>query len=242
MREVLLLTAAMGVLTGLANAASSNDEVLANAALRELHNVVLASAQSERAAKDNDAVGCRDAYESMQKAAHEALMDIHSMSFAPINALDDVSSLLQVSLMSADGCPDEALMNMNLLLTVAGEAIISLRNDYAIGDAEWYRVNAHGDVEAKNPLRYAQSLKDQNYIWTSVRPKEMYSKVETAWKAEMASQAVDDTSIEDSGSNLKAVEVDYREKSDQDNTTVYFYRTKQDALAAAQVAKQKGDK
>lgn len=70
----------------------------------------------------------------------------------------------------------------------------------------------------------------------------MYSKVETAWKAEMASQAVDDTSIENSGSNLRAVEVDYREKSDDDNKMVYFYRTKQDALAAAQVAKQKAEK
>jgi hypothetical protein len=49
----------------------------------------------------------------------------------------------------------------------------------------------------------------------------------------MASRKVDDPSIENSGNNLKAVEVDYRKNSDDSNTMVYFYRTKEDALAAA---------
>jgi hypothetical protein len=49
---------------------------------------------------------------------------------------------------------------------------------------------------------------------------------------------VDDPSIENSGNNLKVIEVDYRKNSDDKNTTVYFYRSKDDALAAAQAAKQ----
>jgi hypothetical protein len=87
MRNILLTTAMMLALTGgFAHAASTNDEVFANAALRELHKLVIASAQSERAAKDSDRIGCRDAYDSLQKAAHEALTNMHQMSFAPIGA------------------------------------------------------------------------------------------------------------------------------------------------------------
>ena len=51
------------------------------------------------------------------------------------------------------------------------------------------------------------------------------------WKAEMASHEVGDPSIENSGNNLKIVEVDYRKNSGDDNTYVYFYRTKEDAQA-----------
>ena len=48
MRDILLTTATMLVLTGgFARAASTNDEMFANAALRELHNLAVASAQSE---------------------------------------------------------------------------------------------------------------------------------------------------------------------------------------------------
>ncbi len=130
---------------------------------------------------------------------------------------------------------------MDLGLTVAGQAIMSLRWDYAISDGDWYTVKANGDAEAKNPLRYAQSLKDQNYSWVSVRPKGMIFMVELNWKAEMASHNVDDPSIENSGNTLKAIEVDYRKNSNDENTMVYFYRIKEDALAVVQAAKQRAE-
>ena len=123
---------------------------------------------------------------------------------------------------------------------VAGQAIIALRTDYSIGDAEWYMVNASGDVEARNHLSYAQSLKDQSYSWVDVRPKGMSSWSDD-WKAEMASHEVDDPSIENSGNNLKTVEVDYRKNSGDGNTYVYFYRTKEDAQPAAEASKQQAE-
>jgi hypothetical protein len=116
---------------------------------------------------------------------------------------------------------------------------VALRYDYSIGNGDWYTANAKGDVEAKNPLQCAQSLKDQNYSWVSVRPKDMLFIVVSDWKAEFASHEVNDSSIENSGDNLKAVEVDYRKKSDDRNTAIYFYRTKEDALAAAQAVKER---
>jgi hypothetical protein len=211
--------------------------VFADAALRELHNLAIASAQFERAAKDSDDIGCRNAYESMQKVAHEALTNMHYMSFAPIDAIADVSSLLRVSHLAPNECAnDELAPNMHMLLLIAGQAIMELRYDYAIGDGDWYSVKASGDIETKNPLRYAQSLKDHNYAWVSVRPKAMILMVELDWKAEMASHEVDDPSIENSGNNLKAVGVDYRKNSDDNYSTVYFYRTKEDALAAKRQA------
>ncbi|MGD1035976.1 MAG: hypothetical protein ABR878_02040 [Roseiarcus sp.] len=187
MREIVLATTIMMLAGGFAHAASTNDEVFANTALRELHNLAIASAQSERAAKDSDNVGCRDAYESMQKAAHEALTNMHYMSFAPIDAISDVSSLLRVSHMASDGCPNEVVRRTDTLPMLAGQAILALRYDYSIGDADWYMINASGDVEAKNPLRYAQSLKDQDYSWVDARPKGMTLMVESDWKAEKAS-------------------------------------------------------
>jgi hypothetical protein len=232
----------MVVLTGgLAYAKSTNDEPFANAALLELHNLAVASAQSEQAAKDSDDIGCRDAYESMQKAAHEALMIMHHMSFAPIDAIDDVSRLLRVSQMTPNGCNNIAVTGPNMLLVLAGQANMSLRYDYAIGDADWHLINASSGVEAKSPLLYAQSLKDQNYSWVNVRPKGMLLKVESAWKAEMASREVNDPSIENSGNMLRAVEVDYRKNSDDSNTMVYFYRTREDAHASEQAAKQQAE-
>ena len=238
MREVLLTTAAMMVLTCFAHAELTNDKAFANAALRELHKLALASAQSQRAAKDSDDIGCRDAYESMQKTAHEALTNMHSMSFTPIDAIDSVSSLLRVSHLAPNGCANEVATNTDMLPMIAGQAIMSLRYDYAVGDGDWYMINANGDIEAKNPLRYAKSLEDQKYSWVSLRPKGMVFIVESDWKAEMASRAVDDPSIENSGSNLKAVEVGYRKNSNDSNSMVYFYRSKEDALAAAQAVKQ----
>jgi hypothetical protein len=53
----------------------------------------------------------------------------------------------------------------------------------------------------------------------------------------MASHEVGDPAIENSGNNLKTIEVDYRKKSGDDNTFAYFYRTKGDAQAAAQASK-----
>lgn len=135
--------------SGAANAAATNDGLFANAALRELHRLAVDSAQFERAAKDSDVLGCRDAYEDMQKAAHEALTNMHSMSFAPIDSIGSVSALLRVSQMSPDGCPDELVTSTDMLLTVAGQSIISLRYDYAIGDGDWYMINLKGDVEAR---------------------------------------------------------------------------------------------
>lgn len=241
-RRVLLIAAmTMTLISGLSHAASTNDQLFAKAALRELHNLAVASTQSEQAAKDDDDIGCRDAYESMQKAAHDALVSMHYMSFAPIDAIDTVSSLLRLSHLVPNGCAWKLVTEAHTLSMTAGQAIMALRWDYAIGDGDWYMINASGDVEAKNPLRYAQSLKDQNYSWVSVRPKDVLFTVESNWKAEMASTEVDDPSIENSGNNLKAVEVGYRKNSDDNNTMVYFYRTKADALAAAQALKQQAE-
>jgi hypothetical protein len=79
-RDIVLTTAMMLALTcGFAHAASTNDGMFESAALRELHKLVIASAQSERAAKDSDRIGCRDAYDSLQKAAHEALTNMHQI-------------------------------------------------------------------------------------------------------------------------------------------------------------------
>jgi hypothetical protein len=225
----------------LAHAASSNDETFANAALRELHNLAAASAQSERAAKDSDRLGCRDAYGRLQKAAHEALTNMHQMSFAPIDALERVSELLRVSNMSPDGCPNDVVTRTNILPMTAGQAIVGLRTDYAIGGADWYTVGASGTVEAKNPLRYAQSLSDQSYSWIDVRPKGKVFIGVSDWKAEMASHDVGDPAIENSGNNLKTVEVGYRKKSGDENTYVYFYRTRAEAQTAAQATKKQAE-
>jgi hypothetical protein len=242
MRSILLTTAMVVALAGgLAHAASTNDEVFANAALRELHKLAIAGAQFERAAKDGDRIGCQDAHDSLQKAAHEALTNMHQMSFAPIDAFDRVSSLLRVSDLAQNGCFDEATIRSVRLPMMAGQAILGLRVDYAIGNADWYTANASGEVEAKNPLRYAQSLSDQNYSWVDVRPKGMLILGVSDWKAEMTSREVSDPAIENSGNNLKAIELDYRRKLGDDNTELYFYRTREDAQAAAQASKARAE-
>jgi hypothetical protein len=240
MRDILLTTAMTLALTaGCACAASTNDDVFANAALRELHKLAAASAQHQRAAKESDLIGCREASDSLQKAAHEALTDMHQMSFAPIDALEGVSNLLRTSKLY--GCPDEGTIGVPLPM-LAGQVILRLRVDYAIGDADWYMANTSSEVEAKNPLRYAKSLSDQNYSWVDVRPKDMVIIGVSDWKAEMASHEVGDPrAIENSGNNLKAIEVGYRKNSGDDNTELYFYRTKEDAQAAAQASKARAD-
>ena len=231
----------LALASGLAHAASSNDEAFANAALRELHNLAAASAQSERAAKDSDRLGCRDAYDSLQKAAHYALTNMHQMSFAPIDAIERVSAVLRTSELSPDGCPYDVVIRTNILSMTAGQAILGLRTDYAIGGVDWYTAGASGTVEAKNPLRYAQSLSDQGYSWIDVRPKGKLLLLVPDWKAEMASRDVGDPTIENSGSNLKAAEVGYRKNSGDDNTYVYFYRSREEAQAAAQAAKKQAE-
>jgi hypothetical protein len=242
MRECLLAVVLMtGLTSGFAYAASTNDEVFANAALRGLHNLAVARVQFEQAYQDSDDVGCRDAYERIQNAGHEALMNMHYMSFAPIDAIADVSSLLRVSHLTPDECANEVISGMNMLLITAGQAIMSLRYDYAVGDHEWYIVDPNGRTETKNPLQYAQSLKDEDYSWVSLRPKGMIFMLESDWKAEMESDEVDDPSIENSGSNLNAVEVDYRKNPDDHTTVVYLYRTQQDAVAAALAAKKQAE-
>jgi hypothetical protein len=239
--RVILLTTAMMLTSGFAHAASKNDELRANAALRELHKLAIASAQFETAGKDDDRLGCRSAYASLQEAAHDALTDMHQMSFAPIVATSDVSRLLRVGDLAQGACPDSVAISMHAFLMIAGQAIVNLRTDYAISDADWYMVNTRGEIEAGNPLRYAQSLKDQNYSWVDVRPKGTFFVGVSDWKAEMASHEVDDPAIENSGNNLKAIEVGYRKNSGDGNTDVYFYRTKDEALAATLAMKQQAE-
>jgi hypothetical protein len=204
-----------------------SDQATANAALRSLHDLARAIANYQQAAKDSDRLGCHEAYLSIQKLAHAALTEMHNMSSQPIDAIEDVSSLLRVGELARNDCSYD-LATKSLLL-IGGQAILALRYDYAIGDGDWYTISEGGAISAKNPLRYSQSLRDQSYSWVSVRPKDMLVIAPSDWKAEMASRDVDDSTIENSGTNLKAVEVGYRQRPEDSNTTVYFYRNKKDA-------------
>jgi hypothetical protein len=219
---------------------ATSNRINANAALHDLHKLAFNVSEYGRSAKDSDELGCREAYGDIEKAAHVALTDMHSMSVEPIDAIGSVSVLLRNEKLASQGC-DAELVATGALFYPAGQAIAGLRWDYAIGDRDWYTINASDDVEAKNPLHYAQTLEDQSYSWVSVRPKGEGVIGVADWKAELASHEVDDASIADSGDNLKAVEVDYRKDSDDNNVTTYFYRTKEDALAAMQAAKQQAD-
>ena len=222
------------VCTGLTTAARAeqtpSDQATANAALRSLHDLARAIANYQQAAKDSDRLGCREAYLSIQKLARAALTEMHSMSSQPIDAIEDVSSLLRVGELARDDCSYD-LATKSLLL-IGGQAILALRYDYAIGDGDWYTISEGGAISAKNPLEYSRSLRDQGYSWVSVRPNNMLVIAPSDWKAEMASRDVDDSTIENSGTNLKAVEVDYRPRPEDNNTTVYFYRNKEDARSS----------
>lgn len=79
MRALLFLVAAMaGILAhSVSYGASTNDEVFGTAALRELHNLAIASVRSEQAAKDADRLGCLEANEKLHRVAHEALTYMH---------------------------------------------------------------------------------------------------------------------------------------------------------------------
>jgi hypothetical protein len=186
-------------------------------------------------------LGCSKAFQSIQSAAHEALQQMHYISFEPTDAIDRVSAMLRISQMAPDGCPDKLVAGTDALSMMASQAIIALRYDYAIGDRDWHAINASGNVESKNPIRYAQSLKSQSYSWVDVRPRNMLIVLVPDWKAEMASIDVTDPSIQNSGSNLNSVEVNYRKNSDDGNTIVTFYRTKEAALAEAQKVKQQAE-
>ena len=163
--------------SSIASAASRQDEMLGNAALRELHKVASAGARSEQAAKDGDLIGCREASESLQHAAHEALRAMHAMSFAPRDALERLSSLVRLTNLFPGECPDDLVVKTNMLPVTAGQAIIGLRTDYAIGADDWYVVQTDGSIESKNPLRYAESLDDKKYSWVDVRAKGLSSSL-----------------------------------------------------------------
>ncbi len=240
MRIAVFLIAAMALTLphSASYAASTNDEVFGTAALRELHSLAIATAKSERAAKDADRLGCLEASNQIHKAAHEALTDMHSLSFVPFSALDRVTGVLRTIDLSPNGCIDDFIARTNVISMMAGQAVFGLRVAYAIGNDDWYQVNAAGNVEAKNPLRYAQSLIEQRYSWVDVRPKGMVFVGVTDWKSEMASRNVADPAIENSGSNLKSIEVDYRKVLADENSFMYFYRTRELAAAAAKAMKE----
>lgn len=155
----------------------------------------------------------------------------------PQDAIDDVSKLLRISHLVKGGCSNDMFTSSELIS--AGQAIIALRYDYAIGDRDWYTVAKDGASVAKNPLRYAQSLRDEGYAQVGIRPKGAIFLVETDWKAEMASNEVDDPSIRDSGDNLNAVEVDYSKSVEVGPKQVYFYRTRAKAANVAKKLKEK---
>jgi hypothetical protein len=87
-----------------------------------------------------------------------------------------------------------------------------------------------------------QPLNAQNYSWVDVRSKGMVVIGVFDWKAEMASHDVGDAAIENSGNNLREVEVGYRKNSGDDNTYMYFYRSREEVEAAAQAAKQRAER
>ena len=215
--------------------ASDDDETFANSALSYLHEAARAAARHEQAAKDSDSIGCREALDDLQKSAHEALMNMHHMSFVPIDALDSVAALLRVADLSNGSCPTGSFEVM-----VAGQAIVGLRTDYTIGTADWFTANPDGTIKATNPLTFAQSMTDSNYSWVSVKAKKQMIVV-ADWNTELGSNNVTDSTLANDGAEIKAIEVDYRKNSGDENTYVYFYRTQQDALAEIQVAKQKSE-
>lgn len=240
MRALVFLVAATAVILShsVSYGASTNDEVFGTAALRELQNLAIASVRSERAAKDADRLGCLEANEKLHRAAHEALTYMHLLSYVPFTALDSVTRVLRTVDLSPNGCVDDFVVRANLLPMVAGQAIFGLRIANAIGNDDWYQVNSNGNIEANNPLRYALSLIEQRYSWVDVRPKGMVFIGVPDWKAEMASHNVADPAIENSGINLKSIEVDYRKASADDNRFMYFYRTRELAEAAEKYTKE----
>jgi len=224
--------------TGHAN--TTNNELFANAALREIHGLDRAAAKLGQATTDSDNLGCQYANEAIEQAAHKALESLHYMSITPSDAIRSVSTLLRLNhLNPRDTCPSDS--DMNLQWITAGQAAMALRWDYATGEDDWYSVEANGIVGSRNPLTYSESLRAQDYSWVSLRPKGMVIVVEQDWGSEIASNQVDDPSIKNSGMTLEAVEVDYRKNSKDEATDVYFYRTREGATVAAQEARKQAD-
>jgi hypothetical protein len=225
--------------TGLITAARAeqppSDHVSANAALRSLHDLARAIIDYQQAAKDSDQIRCHGAYLRIQKIAHAALTEMQGMSSQPFDAIEHVSSLLRVGALARNDCSDEP--DTKSLLLIGGQAISALRYDNAIGAEDWYTISEGAAISSRNPLQYSQSLRDQGYSWVSVRPKDTLIVAPSDWNAELASGDVDDASIENSGPNLKAVEVAYRQRPEDSETTVYFYRNKDDARSAMEARK-----
>ena len=137
MRRTHWLTAlALLVSGGVAFAGSAEDSAFANAALRALHQLAIESARFQQASKNSDVVGCSEAHDAINNAAHVALANLHNFSFEPTDAIESVSSLLEVNALfqNCDG-------NSDLLPIISGQAIVLLRADYSIGAADWYTVN-----------------------------------------------------------------------------------------------------
>lgn len=206
---------------------SDPDEELGNSALIYLHKLAYFTANYQEATKDDDQFGCYHSYKNIQKMAHKALVKMNLMSFPPRDAVQDVSKILHISQLTPNQCSNKIYAQIEFM--ISGESIVALRYDYAIGGRKWYKLTRENKIEAENPLEYARSLKDKNYSWVSVRPKGMIFMIETDWKAEAASSQIDDPAIENSGNNLKAVEVDYRRVNESSTKSVYFYRTKAEA-------------
>jgi hypothetical protein len=133
---------------------SPSDQATANAALRSLHDLARAIANYQQAAKENDQLGCHEAYLSIQKLAHAALTEMHSMSSQPIDAVEDVSSLLRVGALARNDCSFD--LDTRSLLLIGGQAISALRYDYAIGEGDWFMISEGAAISSKNPLRYSQ--------------------------------------------------------------------------------------
>ena len=154
------------------------------------------------------------------------------MSFAPFDAIQSVANFLRLErLDQSSRCSIDP--NMDLKLLTAGQAILELRWDYAIGEDNWFTADAGSGINGRNPLMYSQSLWDLNYSWVDIRPPHMWLVAIRDWKSEMASGRIDDPSIENSGKNMQVVEVEYRKKSDDKIVEGYYYRFREGAVAAA---------
>lgn len=238
-KTVLATIIYMAAVSG-ACAHSADDKLFANAALGALHRVAAASREIEIAAKDGDRLGCEEANKSLQVAAHDAFTNMHEMSSPPFDAVDRLSAVLRTGSLTSEGCSSDSATEYRLLPILAGQAISGLRVDYAVGDAGWYSVDNSDRIKIENPVAYAQSLIIKHFSWVDLRPKGVLFLGALDWKSEFASHEVDDPAIEHSGSRLKAVEVGYREKYGDENTTIYFFRTEDAArvfLAAREAEK-----
>lgn len=219
---ILMLNSAM-----VASFADADDSALGNLALRNLHQVARATVQGATAAKDNDTLGCQEGFSALQQSAHESLGIMHSIAPEPINAIKRLGDLLRLSELSADRCTANGFEPM-----IAGQVILGLRTDFAIGVENWYMVDDSGNVVGRNPLKYEQELRNANYSWVDVRLKAQPLLLIDDWKAEMQSTDVADSKRLGREDGVNEVELGYRKAAADSNSTVYFYRTREAALKA----------